>query len=84
MITCTYVKQVYCSTLGFSSSYPSGQPVQGTLAVSLTLAPAMDTSTSALVLTQTKKVRFYRHCSRLCDFCQYLDVSAFLIELAVF
>ncbi|XP_067470944.1 CD109 antigen-like [Thunnus thynnus] len=36
--------------------YPSGQPVQGTLAVSLTVASAMDNSTSAFKLTQTKEI----------------------------
>ncbi|XP_062295771.1 CD109 antigen-like [Scomber scombrus] len=36
--------------------YPSGQPVQGTLAVSLTLMPAMNHSTPAFMLTQTKEI----------------------------
>ncbi|XP_040917246.1 CD109 antigen-like [Toxotes jaculatrix] len=36
--------------------YPSGQPVQGTLAVSVTLAPDVHNATSPHMLTQSKKI----------------------------
>lgn len=44
-------------------SYPSGQPVLATFAVSVTLAPDMYNVVSPVIQTQTKTVGLYFPCS---------------------
>lgn len=47
----------------FSCSYPSGQPVHGTLVASVTLVSLMHNAASPVMQTQTKEVRFDYRCS---------------------